>query len=49
MPDIAHPTLQGIEQAAGAAALILGRRDIGILDAAETRAVAELCEQVLDA
>ncbi|MEU6440384.1 hypothetical protein [Streptomyces sp. NPDC047046] len=49
MPDIAHPTLQGIEQAAGAAALILGRRAIGILDAAETRAVAELCEQVLGA
>ncbi|MFC8857959.1 hypothetical protein ACFT5D_33445, partial [Streptomyces sp. NPDC057144] len=47
MPDIAHPTLQGIEQAAAAAALILGRRDTGILDAGETRAVADLCEKVL--
>ncbi|GGL34416.1 hypothetical protein GCM10010095_19620 [Streptomyces anthocyanicus] len=47
MPDIAHPTLQGIEQAAAAAALILGRRDVGILDAGETRAVADLCEKVL--
>jgi hypothetical protein len=49
MPDIDHPTLQGIEQAAGAAALILGRRDVGILDAGETQAVADLCEQVLGA
>ncbi|MEU8729437.1 hypothetical protein AB0C68_08715 [Streptomyces tendae] len=49
MPDIAHPTLQGIEQAAAAAALILGRRDVGILDAGETRAVADLCEKVLGA
>ncbi|MBU7598885.1 VWA domain-containing protein [Streptomyces sp. P38-E01] len=47
MPDIAHPTLQGIEHAAATAALILGRRDVGILDAGETRAVADLCEQVL--
>lgn len=49
MPDIAHPTLQGIEHAAGVAALILGRRDVGILDAGETRAVADLCEKVLGA
>ncbi|MGW1224869.1 VWA domain-containing protein [Streptomyces sp. NPDC002530] len=49
MPDIAHPTVQGIEQAAAAAALILGRRDVGILDAGETRAVADLCEKVLGA
>ncbi|WP_405928104.1 VWA domain-containing protein [Streptomyces griseus] len=49
MPDIAHPTLQGIEQAAGVAALILGRRDVGILNAGETRAVADLCERVLGA
>ncbi|WP_406227681.1 hypothetical protein [Streptomyces anthocyanicus] len=49
MPDIAHPTLQGIEQAAAAAALVLGRRDAGILDAGETRAVADLCEKVLGA
>ncbi|MEU5626237.1 hypothetical protein [Streptomyces tendae] len=49
MPDIAHPTLQGIEQAAAAAALTLGRRDVGILDAGETRAVADLCEKVLGA
>ncbi|WP_435124637.1 hypothetical protein [Actinacidiphila sp. bgisy144] len=47
MPDIAHPTLQGIEHAAGVAALILSRRDAGILDAGETRAVADLCEKVL--
>lgn len=49
MPDIAHPTLQGIEHAAGVAALVLGRRDVGILDAGETRAVADLCEKVLGA
>ncbi|NEB09781.1 hypothetical protein G3I32_13060 [Streptomyces coelicoflavus] len=49
MPDIAHPTVQGIEQAAATAALILGRRDAGILDAGETRAVADLCEKVLGA
>lgn len=49
IPDIAHPTLQGIEQAAAVAALILGRRDVGILDAGETRAVADLCEKVLGA
>ncbi|MEW1699040.1 hypothetical protein ACIQCR_31265 [Streptomyces sp. NPDC093249] len=47
MPDIAHPALQGIEHAAAVAALILGRRDVGILDADETRAVADLCEKVL--
>ncbi|MEW1757511.1 hypothetical protein AB0393_13480 [Streptomyces cyaneofuscatus] len=49
MPDIDRPTLQGIEHAAGVAALILGRRDAGILDAGETRAVADLCEKVLGA
>ncbi|MFB6477462.1 hypothetical protein ACFCXF_03255 [Streptomyces virginiae] len=49
MPDIAHPTLQGIEHAASVAALILGRRDVGILDAGETRAVADLCEKALGA
>lgn len=49
MPDIAHPTVQGIEHAAAVAALILGRRDVGILDAGETRAVADLCENVLGA
>ncbi|MFJ4973575.1 hypothetical protein, partial [Streptomyces sp. NPDC088755] len=49
MPDIDHPTLQGIEHAAGVAALILGRRDAGILDAGETHAVADLCEKVLGA
>ncbi|EGX58817.1 hypothetical protein SZN_15763 [Streptomyces zinciresistens K42] len=49
MPDIAHPTLQGIEHAAAVAALILGRRDVGILDAGETRAVADLCANVLGA
>ncbi|MGW7096578.1 hypothetical protein [Streptomyces sp. NPDC054874] len=49
MPDIDHPTLQGIEHAAGVAALILGRRDAGILDANETRAVANLSEKVLGA
>ncbi|MEV7169291.1 hypothetical protein AB0O18_06330 [Streptomyces sp. NPDC093224] len=49
MPDIARPTLQGIEHAASVAALILGRRDVGILDAGETRAVADLCEKVLGA
>ncbi|MFB7672668.1 hypothetical protein ACFC26_14785 [Kitasatospora purpeofusca] len=47
MPDIANPTLQGIEHAAGVAALMLGRRDVGILDAGETKAVADLCEKVL--
>ncbi|MER7701603.1 hypothetical protein ABTX81_01705 [Kitasatospora sp. NPDC097605] len=47
MPDIANPSVQGIEHAAGVAALILGRRDAGILDAGETRAVADLCERVL--
>ncbi|MFD4786517.1 VWA domain-containing protein [Streptomyces sp. NPDC058459] len=49
MPDIAHPTFQGIEHAAAVAALVLGRRDVGILDAGETRAVADLCEKVLGA
>ncbi|MET9185136.1 hypothetical protein ABZX63_07730 [Streptomyces tendae] len=49
MPDIANPTIQGIEQAASAAALILGRRDVGILDAGETQAVSDLCEKVLGA
>lgn len=49
MPDIDQPTLQGIEHAAGVAALILGRRDVGILDAGETKAVADLCEKVLGA
>ncbi|MFD8613836.1 hypothetical protein [Streptomyces sp. NPDC059631] len=49
MPDIATPSFRGIEQAAGAAALILGRRDAGILDAGETKAVADLCQQVLGA
>ncbi|AKH83922.1 hypothetical protein AA958_18910 [Streptomyces sp. CNQ-509] len=49
MPDIAHPTLKGIEHAAAVAALVLGRRDVGILDAGETRAVADLCEKVLGA
>ncbi|GGR03620.1 hypothetical protein [Kitasatospora griseola] len=49
MPDIANPSFQGIEHAASVAALILGRRDVGILDAGETRAVATLCEQVLGA
>jgi hypothetical protein len=49
MPDIANPSLQGIGQAAGAAALILGRRDAGILDAGETQAVATVCERVLGA
>jgi hypothetical protein len=49
MPDIARPTFQGIDQAASVAALILGRRDAGILDAAETKAVAKLCEDVLGA
>ncbi|MET8981677.1 hypothetical protein ABZX85_39395 [Streptomyces sp. NPDC004539] len=49
IPDIAHPSIQGIEHAASAAALILGRRDAGILDASETKAVADLCEQVLGA
>ncbi|MFD7645142.1 hypothetical protein ACFV4P_31320 [Kitasatospora sp. NPDC059795] len=47
MPDIANPQVQGIEHAAGLAALILGRRDAGILDAGETKAVADLCEKVL--
>lgn len=49
MPDIDRPTLQGIEHAAGVAALILGRRDAGILDPNETRAVTDLCEKVLGA
>ncbi|EDY43033.1 hypothetical protein [Streptomyces sp. SPB074] len=49
MPDIAHPAFQGIDHAATVAALILGRRDVGILDAGETRAVADLCEKVLGA
>ncbi|MFF2747815.1 VWA domain-containing protein [Kitasatospora sp. NPDC058048] len=47
MPDIANPRVQGAEHAASVAALILGRRDAGILDAGETRAVADLCERVL--
>jgi hypothetical protein len=47
MPDIANPSIQGIGQAASAAALMLGRRDAGILDANETKAVADLCERVL--
>jgi hypothetical protein len=47
MPDIARPTIQGIDQAATAAALILGRRDAGILDPGETKAVNDLCESVL--
>jgi hypothetical protein len=47
MPDIANPAFQGVEQAASVAALILGRRDAGILDAGETKAVADLCERVL--
>lgn len=49
MPDIANPAIQGVEQAASVAALMLGRRDAGILDAGETKAVADLCEQVLGA
>ncbi|SEO73310.1 hypothetical protein SAMN05216267_10399 [Actinacidiphila rubida] len=49
MPDIANPAFTGVEQAASAAALILGRRDAGILDAGETTAVADLCERVLGA
>ncbi|MBZ3904429.1 hypothetical protein [Streptomyces griseiscabiei] len=49
MPDIAHPTLKGIEHAAAVAALVLGRRDVGILDAGESRAVADLCKKVLGA
>ncbi|MEY9876319.1 hypothetical protein ABH931_005829 [Streptacidiphilus sp. MAP12-33] len=49
MPDIGNPTFQGIEHAASVAALILGRRDAGILDAGETKAVADLCERVLGA
>ncbi|MFJ7423362.1 hypothetical protein ACIQXD_32870 [Streptomyces uncialis] len=49
MPDIAHPTFQGIEHAAAVAALVLGRRDVGILDPGETRAVADLCAKVLGA
>ncbi|GAA2678113.1 hypothetical protein GCM10010400_46560 [Streptomyces aculeolatus] len=49
MPDIANPSIQGVEQAASVAALMLGRRDAGILDAGETKAVADLCEQVLSA
>ncbi|QKW20655.1 hypothetical protein HUT16_17680 [Kitasatospora sp. NA04385] len=48
-PDIANPTLQGIAHAAGTAALILGRRDAGILDAGETQAMANLCKKVLGA
>jgi len=47
MPSIARPTFQGIDQAATAAALILGRRDAGILDPGETKAVNDLCERVL--
>ncbi|WUH90399.1 VWA domain-containing protein [Streptomyces sp. NBC_00433] len=47
MPDIASPAFQGVEQAASVAALMLGRRDAGILDAGETKAVADLCERVL--
>ncbi|MEY9848502.1 hypothetical protein ABH940_005605 [Streptacidiphilus sp. BW17] len=49
MPDIARPTIEGIDQAATVAALILGRRDVGILDPGETQAVADLCESVLGA
>jgi len=49
MADITTSSVQGIEQAAGAAALVLGRRDAGVLDAGETKAVADLCEQVLGA
>ncbi|MGW2543751.1 hypothetical protein ACWC5I_23455 [Kitasatospora sp. NPDC001574] len=49
VPDITTPTLKGVEHAAGVAALVLGRRDAGILDAGETRAVADLCEKVLGA
>ncbi|MFJ7527983.1 hypothetical protein ACIQ1S_24020 [Streptomyces griseus] len=49
MPDIDQPTFQGIAHAAGVAALILGRRDVGILDASETQAVDILCERVLGA
>ncbi|MFE4514039.1 VWA domain-containing protein [Kitasatospora sp. NPDC056783] len=49
MPDIANPRVQGVEHAASVAALILGRRDAGILDAGETRAVADLCERALGA
>ncbi|MBV6695576.1 VWA domain-containing protein [Kitasatospora aureofaciens] len=49
MPDIANPSFQGVEQAASVAALMLGRRDAGILDAGETKAVADLCEKVLGA
>ncbi|MFD0259027.1 hypothetical protein ACFVH7_12235 [Kitasatospora indigofera] len=49
MPDIANPAFQGVEQAASAAALMLARRDAGILDAGETKAVADLCERVLGA
>jgi hypothetical protein len=47
MPDIANPAFHGVEHAAGVAALILGRRDAGILDPGETKAVADLCERVL--
>ncbi|WP_433892546.1 hypothetical protein [Streptomyces sp. CA-111067] len=49
MPDIASPSFQGVEQAASVAALMLGRRDAGILDAGETQAVADLCQRVLGA
>ncbi|MET8623695.1 hypothetical protein ABZW30_08055 [Kitasatospora sp. NPDC004669] len=49
MPDIANPSFQGVEHAASVAALMLGRRDAGILDAGETKAVADLCEKVLGA
>ncbi|MEE4544052.1 hypothetical protein V2S66_19000 [Streptomyces sp. V4-01] len=49
MPDIASPSFQGFEHAAGVAALMLGRRDAGILDAGETQAVADLCQRVLGA
>jgi hypothetical protein len=47
MPDLANPAFQGVEQAASVAALMLGRRDAGILDAGETEAVADLCVRVL--
>jgi hypothetical protein len=47
MPDIANPAFQGVEQAASVAALMLGRRDAGILDAGETKPVADLCERTL--
>ncbi|MFJ7278272.1 hypothetical protein [Kitasatospora sp. NPDC098663] len=49
MPDVANPSVQGIEHAASVAALMLGRRDAGVLDAGETQAVATVCERVLGA